>query len=57
MASRHTRGWPRIFATPEVMEVRVQKYILESDSKNSPMTMEGLARMLGMSRYTLVDYG
>lgn len=57
MASRRTRGRPRIFATPETMEIRAQKYFFESESKNLPMTMEGLARMLGMSRYTLTDNG
>lgn len=49
-------GRPRLYETPENMEEVIEKWIMYCDINKKPLTMTGLANVLGMDRRSLVDY-
>jgi hypothetical protein len=49
-------GRPRIFETPEDMEIAVEEYFEYCEANHRPLTIAGLAMALGMGRTTLHDY-
>ena len=50
-------GRPLKFATPEDMQVEIDKYFSLCEEKNQPSTITGMALALGfMDRQSLIDY-
>jgi hypothetical protein len=49
-------GRPRIFSSPEELQIKIDKYFEEAESKGKPLTMSGLAIALGIERATLCNY-
>jgi len=49
-------GRPRLYDTPEKMQEVIDKWVMYCDINKKPMTMTGLANVLGMDRRSLVDY-
>ena len=53
---RHPGGRPRKYDSPEQMQAAADKYFQETEAKDEPYTMTGLAIALGMDRKSLVNY-
>ena len=49
-------GRPRLYNSPEEMEILIDQYVQDCKSKDDPITMSGMAYALGMDRKTLVNY-
>ena len=50
-------GRPRLYDSPEEMQTLIDQYFQETEDKQDPLTMSGLAYALGMDRTTLINYG
>lgn len=49
-------GRPPKFETPEAMQIAIDAYFAQQDLAKQPYTMSGLARALGTTRKTVLDY-
>lgn len=56
MAKKRGRGQPKKFATPEILQEKIDAYFVECEEKEEPCTITGLALALDTTRETLLDY-
>ena len=49
-------GRPRLYATPQEMQEKIDKWLMYCEVNDKPLTMTGLANVLGMDRRSLVGY-
>ena len=49
-------GRPLKFETPQAMQKKIDKYFLDCEKKEKPLTITGLALALDTSRKVLLDY-
>ncbi len=50
-------GRPLKFATPEILQERIDAWLLERQTNDKPLTVSSLAVALDTSRRVLVEYG
>lgn len=56
MKEKHAVGRPPKYTKPEEIQIKIEGYFKECDSKKEPYTITGLGMALDMSRQDLINY-